>query len=95
MSTYWGYYCRTCDIASDHWHNHGDDMLTEFYNAWHALRGMRLVWCSVSTLARWADLEMSIFLGEHAGHDIALQSEYGDAKDIAPEVIGQGSRIQP
>lgn len=82
MSTYWGYYCRTCDVATDHWHNNGDDLLTEFYEVWHVLRDRRTIWVELRTHSRWADQEMSIFLSDHNGHDVALQSEYGDVKDM-------------
>jgi hypothetical protein len=82
MSTYWGYYCRNCDEASDHWHNHGDELLVEFYDAWHVVKAMNPVWIHVGTTSSWADLEMSVFLEDHMGHDVALQSEYGDVRDI-------------
>lgn len=82
MSTYWGYICRTCNVASAHWHNHGDDVLVEFHHAWHALRDMELRLVGVATDSNWVDWDMAIFLEEHEGHDIALESEYNEVKDI-------------
>lgn len=82
MSEYMGYYCRTCAVASEHWHNHGDAMLSEFYHAKRCLMGS--IWVVLGTLARWPDTMMHTFLEEHDGHDIALQSEYGDVRDIIP-----------
>lgn len=77
-----GYYCRTCNEASEHWHNHGDGMLAEFFRASHAVNTLDPIWVIVRTVDGWADSQMSIFLAEHDGHDIALQSEYGDVRDM-------------
>lgn len=82
MSTYWGYYCRTCNAASDQWHNHGEELLTEFYDAWHVVNDMRPIFVEVRTHSRWSDSEMAVFLADHMSHDIALQSEYGEVKDM-------------
>jgi len=82
MSKYWGYYCRTCNEATDHWHNHGEELLDEYYRAWHLIRTLQPLWIEVRTLTQWADIEVAIFLGDHEGHDIALQSDRGDIADL-------------
>ena len=89
MSTYWGYYCRTCNVASDHWHNHGEELLTEFYDVWHVVKELQPAWIEVRTHSQWADLEMTTFLEDHKGHGIALQSEYGDVKDMPRPEVGR------
>ena len=82
MSTYWGYYCRTCSEESEHWHNRGEELLSEFYEARNAVRALQPIWVTVSTISQWADLDMLIFLDDHEGHDIALHNEYGEIADL-------------
>jgi hypothetical protein len=85
VSTYWGYYCRTCDEASEHWLNHGDDVLAEFYNVWQVVKDIGTGLVGLRTDSGWADDAMSVFLEEHVGHNIALHNEYGDVKDLSAD----------
>lgn len=86
MSTYWGYYCRTCSKESEHWHNHGEELLAEFYEAWRVVHALQPRWVSVRVGQPWdyCEWELGDFLKDHEGHDIALHSEYGDIADLPP-----------
>lgn len=84
MSIYWGYYCRDCEVASeDHWINHGERALAEYKKAREALADFDFYWIEVAPLGYgWAAGEMAEFLDKHRGHDVALQDEYGNVKDL-------------
>ena len=86
MSTYYGYYCETCDESSPHWINHGDTAL-------RALYAHREVFCNAERLINEtpiASLMQGIeywsgvvdtptpteFLALHEGHTIGLEDEY-------------------
>ncbi|MCP3685394.1 MAG: hypothetical protein GY861_22310 [bacterium] len=83
MSTYYGYYCKTCDDQSPHWFPYGGEVLRQLYFAnrlliknnfhsveVHALGINNCVW------------EIEDFLNKHIDHDVVITSEYGDILDV-------------
>jgi hypothetical protein len=85
VSKRWYYYCADCDVQSEDGLNHGEEMLIHFAIAWKLIRSHEppLSTVSITCDAGYASLDMSIFLEEHAAHDMCLISEYGGYKDIA------------
>lgn len=83
MSTYWGYHCKTCDKNSDHWFNHGERQLEEFFIAKTIIDKHNFKWIELNTLSGRNAGDMHEFLDNHRGHDICLHSEYGDIKEFA------------
>jgi len=89
MSTYWGYVCLDCNVETDHWHNHGEDLLREYYDLYKVVQDIptKYSWVGITVLcnALAAD-EMQEFLSAHYGHHVAIRSEYGRTLEIAQEV---------
>lgn len=83
MSTYWGYYCKTCEENSEHWFNHGEKQLEEFFIARGIINKYDFAFVKIYTLGNWATGDIHEFLDRHEGHDICLHSEYGQIKDFA------------
>jgi hypothetical protein len=83
MSTYWGYHCRTCHVSSASWINHGDDQLATLWELRHcvttlhnAAGGMiEVEIIGFGTAPAW-------WVQTHWQHDVVLENEYGDRKDI-------------
>jgi hypothetical protein len=76
MSIYWGYHCKTCDVASETWLNHGDDCLRVLARYAPMLRQLE----DESTCDIWIQVggysEPLLWLREHAGHNLELINEY-------------------
>lgn len=83
MSTDWGYYCRTCQVESDTWINHGEEALSEFVYIRNIIEasGYDFYWIEVESISSYSG-DMREFLDQHKGHDICLASEYGDKKEL-------------
>ncbi len=82
MSTHWGYYCRTCNVSSPHWLNHGENLLV------HLLRDREIV-TKAAALFQQHDIEIKHsgvfydpspwqFLVDHEDHILLLENEYGE-----------------
>ena len=80
MSTYWGYYCKTCSENSAHWFNHGEKLLAEFFEAKNLIEKCNFAFVEIYIQCDWASGDMHKFLDKHSGHDICLHSEYGNIK---------------
>ena len=85
MSCDWGYYCTQCEVESETWFNHGENLLREIYAAWPHVRAIQEI---------NGDIEISIwryqpwgFLAEHDGHPLMLASEYGDQEPLNPDDV--------
>lgn len=85
MSTYWGYYCLDCQDESDHWLNHGEAALREYFEITQMIEesGKEFIWLEIGIMGGDGFRgEMSEFLAKHWGHSIALRNEYGHTKPI-------------
>lgn len=100
MSTYWGYKCKDCNVSSEHWFNHGDDYL----NALVAVReDLEQV---MKRLEKWIGWRIDIshmnvdeenpleFLQQHKGHNIVLENEYGDLKELTEVIMKHYSEYE-
>lgn len=88
MSTYWGYKCKDCDVSSEYWLNHGDDYLNVLAVTWQELEK------AMKPLEKWRGWRIDIshfntededpvdFLQQHEGHNIVLENEYGNIKEL-------------
>ena len=85
MSTYWGFYCRDCDVETTHWLNHGRPQLREYIKARKAIStaGIELFHTElVISGAAWFDGEIEEFYDAHKEHDFVLKNEYGDTEEL-------------
>jgi hypothetical protein len=90
MSTYWGYYCDTCQAGSPTWFNRGAGVLTLALAHWPeikqalALQGQLAdafeVTITPYLYAERGEGEPTLFefLAAHEGHSFRLHNEYGD-----------------
>ncbi len=88
MSTYWGYYCKTCEENSDHWLNHGEKCMEEFFIARDIFKKLNFTWVELQASSYWATSDMHEFLDKHDGHEICLHSEYGETKEFEKSLSG-------
>jgi len=94
MSEYWGLYCKTCDKSTDHEFNHGEEILRSLVKATPHLKAA----FDIDTSGyfefhlmghNWSDVT-GFALEEHAGHELELESEYGNRETIeGPQPEGQ------
>jgi hypothetical protein len=85
MSTYWGYYCKDCKKETDHWINHGEEVLTVLK------KHEKILNTAVKESDGWIEIHLMGFdidddyplewLEKHRGHNIVLKNEYGDEKE--------------
>ena len=96
MSTYWGYRCQDCSQDTEHWLNHGEMALSEFFLAHQLMHAYEFGWVEISILGSASYLdEMRSFLDTHEGHDIVLANEYGETKpveSVTKRKIGTGAK---
>lgn len=94
MSNYFDIYCRTCSVAGHVFHaNHGGREITEICHDLPALKDMALEMRRLDSGLRlglphggWGNTneiteELLNFAVDHAGHDVAARSEYGNFHD--------------
>lgn len=93
MSTYWGYACVSHDppLISDHWFNHGGDLLVEVF---HRVRAGQ--WPLDPRLPELLEEPAPVdhrgyltaapihWLRSHPNCEVVLDNEYGHTKPIAP-----------
>lgn len=90
MSTYWGFRCETCNVATPHWFNHGEDLLRSFWRyraalipAYRCLNQSDAPWAlELNYMGVYDDPAPLAFLSEHEGHTIVLLNEYGDTEPV-------------
>jgi len=84
MSHKWGYYCIDCGVRGEDMINHGNGQLIEYAIAWRLIYSHNPPLPSVSLESETrASLGMSCFMEEHVGHNICIESEYGERLEIA------------
>lgn len=88
MSKYWGYHCVTCNISGESSKNHADVWLREVAEiAYPLIRPLEAAYAASTNdwgldITIWGISEWVDFLAAHDGHEIELQSEYGDTKPL-------------
>lgn len=83
MSVYWGYRCQDCNQETDHWFNHGEEQLSEYFAAYQLIKEYQFRWFDINLLggSGFYD-EMQEFLDNHLRHNIVLCNEYGDTAQL-------------
>ena len=79
MSTYWNYFCKTCNVSSIDDINHGD---AELLKALSCIDSIKILHDTdifdIDILYHKGDYIS--FLMEHYDHNIVVKSEYGNEK---------------
>jgi hypothetical protein len=100
VSTYYGYYCASCREESDHWFNHGQNLLQTILALWPAVDALEKRAAALPEGWKFLNVQFADrfesdvrqFLAEHYGHDLKIKSEYASqpAEEIPPEFYSPG-----
>lgn len=86
MSTYYGYVCKshTPNLASEHWFNHGEELLAEAYKHERAGTWPNDVTGDPESVA-YGMAAPIYWLRDHPNCIIAIRNEYGEETPLEPE----------
>ena len=85
VSTEWGVHCKTCDSSTIQGFNHGQAVVRSLIKAAPHIKAALAVdesgLLSFDVMGyRWSDIVD--FVLEHTGHELELESEYGDTEPL-------------
>lgn len=98
MSTHWGFHCFDCDDSSARNFNHGEDvlrsMLASITHIVAAERADFLGWLMPIQFMGDDGNEVLRWLKGHYKHNLCLENEYGDLKQIDEDIVSKAKRNQ-
>lgn len=87
MSNHWHIRCATCNCRTEFEYNHGEDLLSAILEHRQAFKGLEALARDPrvydSTLQLHGHYINFSWIAEHADHELAIVSEYGDVLKVA------------